>query len=179
MCLSVPALGEVVAQDALALAGGLCIPGDIPGLARHLRLGEGQALHPVAVAAPDAAKRRAASGRQAGASWCWQDSAWTLVLPFGLAMDAGVARQVFDNRRWWSPALQDLCCRWPAGLVPLSLEAALHGGLRAGETLKVMFRGGRQRSLGPLSLSLKGFGDAFDRVSALEKRRESGVGLTV
>jgi invasion protein IalB len=89
-----------------------------------------------------------------------------LVLPFGLALDAGAALQIDDK-----PALPPLRFRTclPAGCVaPLSFDAAAVAMLRAGTSLKVTATadGG-----GPtqFAISLAGFGPALDRAAALAR----------
>jgi invasion protein IalB len=92
--------------------------------------------------------------------------AGTLVLPFGLAFDTGVAFQIDDK-----PTMQPIRFRTclPAGcLVSLSFDAPTIVGLRAGTMLKVKATadGG---AAAPFSISLQGFGTAMDRVVALAK----------
>lgn len=90
----------------------------------------------------------------------------TLVLPFGLALDSGVAFQVDDK-----PAMQPVRFRTclPGGcLVNLSFDAATLVALRAGAVLKVKATedGG---AVAPFSISLQGFGVALDRVAVLAR----------
>jgi len=90
----------------------------------------------------------------------------TLVLPFGLALDAGVSFQIDDK-----PAMAPLRFRTcvPAGcLVTLSFDAPTIVALRAGTALKVKATadGG---AAAPFSISLQGFGTALDRVAALAR----------
>ena len=90
----------------------------------------------------------------------------TLVLPFGLALDAGVSFQIDDK-----PAMAPLRFRTcvPAGcLVTLSLDAPTIVALRAGTALKVKATadGG---AAAPFSISLQGFDTALDRVAALAR----------
>jgi len=90
----------------------------------------------------------------------------TLVLPFGLALDAGVSFQIDDK-----PAMAPLRFRTcvPAGcLVTLSFDAPTIVALRAGTALKVKATadGG---AAAPFSISLQGFDTALDRVAALAR----------
>jgi invasion protein IalB len=92
--------------------------------------------------------------------------AGTLVLPFGLALDAGVSFQI-DER----PAMQPMRFRtcMPAGcLVSVSFDAAMIVALRVGTALKIkaMADGGAAT---PFSVSLQGFATALDRVAALSR----------
>lgn len=88
----------------------------------------------------------------------------TLVMPFGLALDAGVIFQVDDK-----PAMQPVRFRTcvPAGcLIPVTFDAPTLVELRAGTALKLKATadGG---AAAPFSISLQGFGTALDRVGAL------------
>jgi len=90
----------------------------------------------------------------------------TLVMPFGLALDSGVAFQIDDK-----PAMQPIRFRTcvPGGcLVNVSFDAATLVALRAGAALKIkaMADGGAST---PFSISLQGFGTALDRVAALAR----------
>lgn len=90
----------------------------------------------------------------------------TLVLPFGLALDAGVTFQIDDK-----PALAPVRFRTcvPAGcLVNLSFDAPTIMALRAASALKVKATadGG---AAAPFSISLQGFGTALDRVGVLSR----------
>jgi invasion protein IalB len=90
-----------------------------------------------------------------------------LVLPFGLALDAGVTLQI-DDKPAEAP-LRFSTCLSGGCLVPLSFDEAFLSALRAGEALKATakaFDGGQAVSL---SVSLKGFSAAFDRVAVLVK----------
>lgn len=87
-----------------------------------------------------------------------------LVLPFGLALDAGVTFQV-DEQAPMPPVRFRTCL--PAGcLVPIAFDAPAIVALRAGAVLKVkaMADGGNAADF---SVSLKGFGTALDRVVVL------------
>lgn len=90
----------------------------------------------------------------------------TLVLPFGLALDSGVAFQIDEK-----PAMQPVRFRTcvPAGcIVNVSFDAATLVALRAGAALKIKATadGG---AAAPFSISLQGFGTALDRVAALAR----------
>jgi len=90
----------------------------------------------------------------------------TLVLPFGLALDRGVVLQVDDGAP--GPVLRFRTCL-PAGcVVPLSFDAKLVAAARKGTAikLKAIADGGKEVSM---SISLKGFGPALDRTTALMK----------
>ena len=165
VCLSVPALGGVTAQDGAALPGGAsslqetyqdwlvsCVQANGKRCALSQRTQQnGQQL--VAIELVPAGEGETATG--------------TLVLPFGLALDAGVALQVDDNPA--GAPLRFSTCLAGGCLVPLSFDAALLEGLRAGETLKLTSRAADSDRGVPLSISLKGFAAAFDRLSALTR----------
>lgn len=90
----------------------------------------------------------------------------TLVMPFGLALDSGVAFQIDEK-----PATQPIRFRTciPAGcLVNVSFDAATIVALRSGTALKVKATadGGTPANF---SISLQGFGTALDRVAALAR----------
>ncbi|WP_090301095.1 invasion associated locus B family protein [Ensifer sp. YR511] len=90
----------------------------------------------------------------------------TLVLPFGLALDAGVTFQIDDK-----PAMQPVRFRTclPGGcLVNVSFDAATLVALRAGAALKLRTTadGG---TVMPFTISLQGFGTALDRVATLSR----------
>lgn len=90
----------------------------------------------------------------------------TLVLPFGLALDAGVAFQI-DDKPAMAPIRFRTCV--PAGcLVNVSFDAASIMALRAGSVLKVKATadGG---AAAPFSITLQGFGTALDRVATLSR----------
>lgn len=87
-----------------------------------------------------------------------------LVLPFGLALDAGIVFQV-DELAPMQPVRFRTCL--PAGcLVPVVLDAPAIVALRGGAVLKVqaVADGG---SPAEFSVSLQGFGTALDRVAVL------------
>lgn len=90
----------------------------------------------------------------------------TLVLPFGLALDAGVAFQIDEK-----PAMPPLRFRTclPAGcLVSVSFDAATLATLRTGTALKVKATadGGAPT---PFSIPLQGFAAALDRAATLSR----------
>lgn len=90
----------------------------------------------------------------------------TLVLPFGLALDSGVAFQIDEK-----PAMQPVRFRtcMPGGcLVSVTFDAPTLVAFRAGTALKVKATadGGTAASF---SISLQGFGTALDRVAALSR----------
>ena len=92
--------------------------------------------------------------------------AGTLVLPFGLALDQGAIFQVDD-----APAglRQKIRTCIPTGcLVSFSFDAPTLAALRKGAQLKVktVADGGKDTQL---TISLKGFPNAFDRTVALAK----------
>jgi invasion protein IalB len=92
--------------------------------------------------------------------------AGTLALPLGLALDAGVTFQIDDK-----PAMQPVRLRTcvPAGcLVNISFDASTVTALRAGTALKIKATADGGTAL-PLSISLRGFGTALDRVAALSR----------
>ncbi|MGH6763715.1 MAG: invasion associated locus B family protein [Phyllobacterium sp.] len=89
----------------------------------------------------------------------------TLVLPFGLALDAGVALQV-DDKPVGKPLRYSTCLA--AGcVVPLSVDAPSLVALHAGEVLKATAKAADSGQAIPLSISLKGFSAAFNRVAEL------------
>ncbi len=90
----------------------------------------------------------------------------TLVLPFGLALDQGVTFQIDGN-----PAMQPARFRTclPVGcIVSLNFDTPSQVALRAGAALKLNATadGGATTAF---SISLKGFGTALDRVTALSR----------
>ena len=90
----------------------------------------------------------------------------TLVLPFGLALDAGVTLQVDDGTA--TPVQRFRTCL-PAGcIVPITFDARGLALLRKGTALRIKATadGGKEA---PFSISLKGFPSAFDRAGALAK----------
>ncbi|MFC7396478.1 invasion associated locus B family protein, partial [Chelatococcus sp. GCM10030263] len=90
----------------------------------------------------------------------------TLVLPFGLDLDKGVALQVDDG-----PALTPLRFRTclPGGcIVDLAFDAKTLPLLRKGSSLKIKTIADRGKET-QLAVSLKGFPSALDRTTALLK----------
>ena len=90
----------------------------------------------------------------------------TLALPFGLAIDSGVAFQI-DEKPAMAPLRFRTCI--PAGcLVNVTFDAPTLAALRAGAALKIktVADGG---AAAPFSISLQGFGTALDRVAALSR----------
>jgi invasion protein IalB len=95
-----------------------------------------------------------------------QKSPATLAMPFGLDLASGVALQVDDGAS--GEALPYRTCL-PAGcLVPFDIDAKMLASLRDGGILKLHAKadGGKETMF---SISLKGFGGAFDRTAALTK----------
>lgn len=91
----------------------------------------------------------------------------TLVLPFGLALEKGVALQVDGGAPL--PSLRFRTCL-PAGcLVNLTLEAPTVAALTLGTVLKVTATADNG-SEAPFNISLKGFSGALDRTIELSKR---------
>lgn len=87
----------------------------------------------------------------------------TAILPFGLALGAGVNLQLDENAA--VAAAFSTCL--PAGcLVPLEWSAATVAGLRQGKVLKIMTSdlSGQQQ---PFSVSLSGISGALDRAQAV------------
>jgi len=91
----------------------------------------------------------------------------TLVLPFGLALDAGVTLQV-DDRPATKPLRFRTCL--PAGCtVPLAFDPAMLTALRAGTTLKVRAVAAADGAEALLPISLQGLAPALDRLTAIAK----------
>jgi invasion protein IalB len=90
----------------------------------------------------------------------------TLVLPFGLALDQGVALQIDDGQAL--PSLRFRTCLPGGCLVDLRFDAKILSALRKGNSLKikVVADGGGETQL---ALSLKGLPSALDRTIALAK----------
>lgn len=87
-----------------------------------------------------------------------------MILPFGLALEAGVTFQVDENAAM-EPVRFRTCL--PAGcLVPVAYDAATVAVLRAGAALKIKATTADGGSV-PLSVSLKGFPAALDRAAEL------------
>lgn len=93
-------------------------------------------------------------------------AAGTLILPFGLALDAGVTLQIDDK-----PAMQPVRFRTclPAGcIVNLTFDAPALAALRAGAVLKIKATADGGAAT-PFAISLQGFGPALDRVAVLAR----------
>lgn len=89
-----------------------------------------------------------------------------LVLPFGLKLDAGVSLGVDDALPL--PALR-FSTYLPVGcLAPLAFDALAIAALRSGQEMKIMTIQNDGQEL-ELSVSLKGFSAAFDRVGVLAR----------
>ena len=159
-CLSIPALGEVTAQEEAALPGGAsslqeayqdwlvsCVQENGKRCALSQRRTQQNGPQILAIELVPAGDDGTATG--------------TLVLPFELDLDAGVTLQVDDSPP--SAPLRFSTCVAGGCLVPLSLDAALLDRLRAGEALKVRSKAADSDRAVPLSISLKGFGAAVDR----------------
>ncbi|MBC2886910.1 invasion associated locus B family protein [Ochrobactrum sp. CM-21-5] len=87
-----------------------------------------------------------------------------LVLPFGLLLDAGVVLQV-DEEKPREP-VRFLTCL-PAGCVArLNFDPDMADALRSGTLLKIKVQDTDQKEM-LLSVSLKGFAAALDRLKAL------------
>lgn len=90
----------------------------------------------------------------------------TLVLPFGLKLDAGVTLAVDDRPPL--PVLRFSTCL-PAGcLVPLALDAKTIAGLRTAQTIRIDTLGGDGQKM-TFPAPLKGFTTALDRIRTLGK----------
>lgn len=90
----------------------------------------------------------------------------TLVLPFGLALAKGATLQI-DDGQVGSPLAFQTCL--PAGcIIPVEFDAKTLAGLRSGAALKVKATRAGGGDI-QFSISLKGFGGAFDRTAALLK----------
>jgi invasion protein IalB len=89
-----------------------------------------------------------------------------LLMPFGLALDRGVSLQINDQPGQTS--LKFRTCLPGGCLVPLSFDGKIVAALRAGTTLKAkaIADGGQDQ---PFTISLKGFGQALDRVAVLSR----------
>ncbi|HWK69174.1 MAG TPA: invasion associated locus B family protein [Rhizobiaceae bacterium] len=88
----------------------------------------------------------------------------TLVLPFGLLLDAGVTLQV-DEAEPRDPIAFQTCL--PAGcLARLSFDAKMLSALRSGTALKIKVQNTDGKEVN-LSVPLKGLAAALDRLAAL------------
>lgn len=88
----------------------------------------------------------------------------TLVLPFGLDLAAGASLQIDDGAR--GASLPFRTCVPVGCIVSTGMDSEMQASLRDGTALKVHARadGGRETAF---SISLKGFGGAFDRTAQL------------
>lgn len=92
----------------------------------------------------------------------------SLTLPFGLEFARGVTLQLDDGKPG-KPISFKTCL--PGGcIVPLSLDKAMTDAMRKGTALKLTATS-IQNTAVPLTVSLKGFGAALDRASALVAAR--------
>lgn len=90
----------------------------------------------------------------------------TVILPFGLALDAGVALQIDEK-----PPAQSLRFRTclPGGcLVSVSFDAQMLATLRAATALKLKAAADGGAAV-PFSISLQGFATALDRAATLSR----------
>jgi len=93
--------------------------------------------------------------------------AGTLVLPFGLLLENGVAGQIDDKSL--GARLKFRTCL-PAGcIVPLSFNAATVASLRAGAVLKIAAEPSQGGEPITFTVSLKGFSGALERAARLLK----------
>jgi len=91
----------------------------------------------------------------------------TLVLPFGLLLEAGVTTQI-DDKPAGKPLRFRTCL--PAGcVVPLQFDGAAAAALRAGTTLKFIATPSERNEPMAFSISLKGFPAALSRTAVLGK----------
>jgi invasion protein IalB len=165
-CLLVPLTGEALAQEQGTLPGGASslretyedwIVSCVQREGRHCLLQHqqnqknGQRI--LAVEVVGSADGKVAAG--------------TLVLPFGLALDAGVSLQI-DEKPSEAPLRFSTCL--PAGcVVPLNFDGEFLAALRKGVTLKTMVKAANTNEPISFSVPLNGFSAAFDRVTALMK----------
>jgi invasion protein IalB len=91
----------------------------------------------------------------------------TLVLPFGLLLEAGVTPQI-DDKPTGKPLRFRTCL--PAGcVVPLQFDGATASALRAGTALKFIATPSESNEALTFSISLKGLPAALSRTAALMK----------
>jgi invasion protein IalB len=88
-----------------------------------------------------------------------------LLLPFGLALDAGVKLQVKDGPSL--PPLPFSTCLPVGCVVPLKLDADTIAAFRGGTSLSIAARAHDSNQEVALSLSLSGFTAALDRLHSL------------
>jgi invasion protein IalB len=87
-----------------------------------------------------------------------------LLLPFGLTLDKGVAFRIGEAEV--TSGLRFKTCLLAGCLVPLALDAKTVAALRKAPTLTVNAVGDADQTAA-FTVSLKGFGPAFDRAAAL------------
>jgi invasion protein IalB len=88
-----------------------------------------------------------------------------LVLPFGLRLAKGITMQIDDSA---TPLPLQFSTCMPVGcLVPLSLDKQTIATLRAGTVLKISAVPNEDNKPVTLSVSLKGFAQGLDRLTAL------------
>jgi invasion protein IalB len=89
----------------------------------------------------------------------------SLVLPFGLSLDAGAVLQIDDQEP--RPALRFSTCLPVGCIVPVSFDEALLAALREGGALKLHVTPIDAAQPLTLSISLKGFAAALERTRVL------------
>ncbi|MGV2978938.1 invasion associated locus B family protein [Camelimonas sp. ID_303_24] len=90
-----------------------------------------------------------------------------LLLPFGLLVAKGAAVQVDDGKALAATPIRTCV---PGGCIaPLTLDASTVASMRKGKQLKLNLFASDTEKPFALNVSLKGFGDALDRASALLK----------
>ncbi len=91
-----------------------------------------------------------------------------LILPFGLEFARGVTMQL-DDGQIGKPFIFKTCV--PTGcIVPMSLDKVAVDAMRKGTILKISAVSIDNQNI-PFTVSLKGFGSAFNRASALVERK--------
>ena len=91
----------------------------------------------------------------------------TLILPFGLLLDIGVAAQI-DDKPVGKPLRFRTCL--PVGcILPLHFEGATAAALRAGTILKFIATPNERSESITFAVSLKGFAAALNRTAVLVK----------
>lgn len=96
-----------------------------------------------------------------------KNAAGNLVLPFGLALASGATLQIDDGKP--DATLPFKTCLPIGCIVPLSFDAAKLAALRKGQALKINAVASTDNKPVTLSVSLKGFAEAQDRVAVLGK----------
>jgi invasion protein IalB len=166
LCLLVSAVGEAVTQEQTTLPGGAsslqetyqdwlvaCVHKDVKRCAVSQQQAQQNGQRLLAIELTASTDAETATG--------------TLVLPFGLALEAGVILQVDDNPA--ATPLRFSTCLSAGCIVPLKFDAPTLAALRVGTTLKAMAKAANSDQPGTLSISLKGFSAAFDRAAVLMK----------